>query len=131
MSTFIDTVNSQIKNWWVSLLLGILYVAFGIFLMFTPLSSYVALSILFAVAMFVSGIFEIIFSISNKNTISSWGWYLASGIIDFIIGLFLMANVNLSMEVLPFVVAFWLMFRGFSSVGYSMDLKRYGTHNWG
>ena len=131
MSTFIDTVNSQIKNWWVSLLLGILYVAFGIFLMFTPLSSYVALSILFAVAMFVSGIFEIIFSISNKNTISSWGWYLASGIIDFIIGSFLMANVNLSMEVLPFVVAFWLMFIGFSSVGYSMDLKRYGTHNWG
>lgn len=131
MNAFMDTVNSQIKNWWVSLLLGILYVAFGIFLMFTPLSSYIALSILFAVAMFVSGIFEIIFSISNKNNISSWGWYLASGIIDFIIGLFLMANVNLSMEVLPFVVAFWLMFRGFSAVGYSMDLKRYGTHNWG
>ena len=28
-------------------------------------------------------------------------------------------------------IAFWLMFRGFSSVGYAMDLKRYGTKEWG
>ena len=37
----------------------------------------------------------------------------------------------LSMEVIPFIIAFWLMFRGFSSVGYAMDLKRYGTKEWG
>ena len=37
----------------------------------------------------------------------------------------------LSMEVIPFIIAFWLMFRGFSSVGYAMDLKRYGTRDWG
>ena len=42
-----------------------------------------------------------------------------------------MANIGLSMAVLPFIVAFWLMFRGFASTGYAMDLKRYGTRNWG
>lgn len=36
-----------------------------------------------------------------------------------------------SMEVIPFLIAFWLMFRGFSATGYSMDLKRYGTRDWG
>ena len=35
------------------------------------------------------------------------------------------------MAVLPFIIAFWLMFRGFASTGYAMDLKRYGTRNWG
>ena len=30
-----------------------------------------------------------------------------------------------------FIIAFWLMFRGFSSTGYSIDLKRYGTRDWG
>ena len=35
------------------------------------------------------------------------------------------------MEVIPFFVAFWLMFRGFSAMGYSMDLQRYGTREWG
>ena len=74
---------------------------------------------------------EIFFAAGNKKTISSWGWYLAGGIIDLILGIFLMASPGLSMEVLPFVLAFWLMFRGFSATGYSMDLKRYGTRNWG
>ena len=42
-----------------------------------------------------------------------------------------MASPELSMTVLPFILAFWLMFRGFSSTGYAMDLKRFGTGNWG
>ena len=74
---------------------------------------------------------EILFAVTNRKNISSWGWYLASGIIDLILGIYLMANIGLSMAVLPFIVAFWLMFRGFASTGYAMDLKRYGTRNWG
>ena len=48
-----------------------------------------------------------------------------------ILGFYLIAYPMLSMEVIPFIIAFWLMFRGFSSVGYAMDLKRYGTRDWG
>ena len=131
MKTFIDKMEYAVKNWWLSLLVGLLYIIVAIYLMFAPLASYVALSILFSVSMFVSGLFEIAFALANKKGISSWGWYLAGGIIDLILGIFLMASPGLSMEVLPFVLAFWLMFRGFSATGYSMDLKRYGTRNWG
>ena len=125
MKTFIDKMDYAVKNWWLSLLVGLLYIIVAIYLMFAPLASYVALSILFSVSMFVSGLFEIAFALANKKGISSWGWYLAGGIIDLILGIFLMASPGLSMEVLPFVLAFWLMFRGFSATGYSMDLKRY------
>jgi uncharacterized membrane protein HdeD (DUF308 family) len=99
--------------------------------MFTPLTSYIALSALFSIAMFTSGILETIFAISNRKNISSWGWYLSGGIIDLLLGLYLMANIGLSMMILPFIIAFWLMFRGFTATGYALDLKRYGTHNWG
>lgn len=71
------------------------------------------------------------FAVSNRKNVSSWGWYLAGGIIDMIFGFYLIAYPLLSMEVIPFIIAFWLMFRGFSSVGYAMDLKRYGTRDWG
>ena len=81
MKTFIDTINFGVKNWWVSLLLGLLYILIAICLMFTPLASYVALSVLFSVSMFVSGTLEILFAVTNRKNISSWGWYLASGII--------------------------------------------------
>ena len=132
MKTFIDKMDCTVKNLVViTIMVGLLYIIVAIYLMFAPLASYVALSILFSVSMFVSGLFEIAFALANKKGISSWGWYLAGGIIDLILGIFLMASPGLSMEVLPFVLAFWLMFRGFSATGYSMDLKRYGTRNWG
>ncbi len=66
MRTFIDTINFGVKNWWVSLLLGLLYILIAICLMFTPLASYVALSVLFSVSMFVSGTLEILFAVTNK-----------------------------------------------------------------
>ena len=49
------------------------------------------LSVIFSISMLISGIIEIIFSISNRRGISSWGWYLAGGIIDLILGIYLVA----------------------------------------
>ena len=131
MKTLFDEMEHAVKNWWLSLILGILYIIVALCLLFAPGSSYIALSVIFSISMLISGIIEIIFSISNRRGISSWGWYLAGGIIDLILGIYLVAYPLLSMEVIPFIVAFWMMFRGFSATGYSMDLKRYGTREWG
>lgn len=131
MRTFRDKLAFPVKYWWLSLVLGILFIVVAIWLLFNPMASYVALSILFAAFMFVSGLFEIVFAIGNKDTIPSWGWALAGGIIDLLIGILLLASPGLSMAVLPFILAFWLMFRGFSGIGTSMDLRRYGSRSWG
>ena len=56
---------------------------------------------------------------------------MVSGIIDIVIGIVLISSPMLSEEVIPVLIAFWLMFRGFSAIGYSVDLKRYGTGEWG
>ncbi len=130
MKTVFDGIERSVKYWWVSLFFVLFYIAVSLCLRFAPLSSYVALSIIFSISMLISGILEILFAISNKH-ISSWGWYLAGGIVDLIIGIYLVAYPMVSMEIIPFLIAFWLMFRGFSATGYSMDLKRYGTRDWG
>lgn len=131
METIYDEISHSVKNWWASLLLGVIYIIVAFCLMFAPLSSYVALSIIFSISLLVSGILEIMFAITNRQRVPSWGWYLAGGIIDLILGIYLVAYPLVSMEVIPFIVAFWLMFRGFSAAGYSLDLKRYGTRDWG
>ena len=107
MKTLFDEMEHAVKNWWLSLILGILYIIVALCLLFAPGSSYIALSVIFSISM------------------------LISGIIDLILGIYLVAYPLLSMEVIPFIVAFWMMFRGFSATGYSMDLKRYGTREWG
>ena len=116
METVFNEIQHSVKNWWASLLLGIVYIIVALWLMFAPLSSYVALSIVFSISMLISGILEILFAVSNRKGVPSWGWYIVGGIIDVILGIYLIA---------------YPMVRGFSSTGYSIDLKRYGTRDWG
>ena len=55
METVFNEIQHSVKNWWASLLLGIVYIIVALWLMFAPLSSYVALSIVFSISMLISG----------------------------------------------------------------------------
>ncbi len=130
-TSIIEEVKSAVKNWWVYLIVGILFIIVSFWLMFSPVVGYEALVIVFSVCMFISGILEIIFSSSNRKTLSGWGWYLACGIIDLILGFFLIIFPSMTAIILPFLLAFWIMFRGFTAIGYSIDLSRMGVKGWG
>lgn len=130
-TTILTSVESSVKNWWISLLLGVLYIIAGVWVFQTPLASYVSLSIVFSVFIFISGISQITFSISSKNEIEGWGWYLAGGILDLIIGLLLITHPIMTMTILPFYVGFWLLLQGFMAIGLSFQFKSIDTSNWG
>lgn len=130
-TTILSSAQSAVKHWWISLLLGILYIIAGVWVFQTPLASYVSLSIVFSVFIFVSGISQIVFSISNKNDIQGWGWYLAGGILDLIIGILLISHPLMTMAILPFYVGFWLLFQGFMAIGLSFQFKAADVPNWG
>lgn len=130
MDTIISTAKKAIKYWWIHLFIGALYLAMGAWVIATPESSYLALSVVFSVLMFISGISAIIFAFTNYRNFYGWGWYLASGIIDFVIGLTLMLHPNITMTILPFLLAFWFMFQGFLGIGGAIDMKRFRADNW-
>lgn len=44
METVFNEIQHSVKNWWTSLLLGIVYIIVALWLMFSPVSTYVALS---------------------------------------------------------------------------------------
>lgn len=111
--------------------MGVLFIIMGIWVMSTPIASYITLSIFFSVLMFISGLFELIFAISNRKNIDGWGWYLTAAIIDFIIGVVLISYPSITITILPFFVAFWIMFKGFSAIGVAIDMRHYKTGSWG
>ena len=125
------TAKNVTKHWYLSLILGILFICVGIWVFMTPVSSYITLSILFSVTIFVSGIFEILYSISNRKEMDNWGWVLTGGIIDLLFGLWLMASPLLSIAILPFIVGFILMFRSMIAIGFAFDLKVFAHSGWG
>nr|WP_321227933.1 DUF308 domain-containing protein [uncultured Psychroserpens sp.] len=130
-TTILSSAQSAVKNWWISLLIGVLYIIAGVWVFQTPLASYVSLSIVFSVFIFISGISQIVFSISNKSDIQGWGWYLAGGILDLIIGVLLISHPLMTMAILPFYVGFWLLFQGFMAIGLSFQFKSVDVPNWG
>lgn len=127
----VNTIRSAIKHWWAFLIIGITLSFLGLMVVRHPGESYLALNIYFSIALFVTGLSQTAFAISNRNTMKGWGWYLAGGILEIVLGLVLLTHPRLSMAVLPVVVGIWLMFRGFSLIGISTDMRGLGLKNWG
>lgn len=123
--------NYSIKNWWILPVIGVLFIIGGIFMLSKPFASIEALTILFSVSFFVWGIFEIAFSFSNTQN-PNWGWYLAGGILDLLIGIILIcSNLFMQMEMFAFFMGFWIMFKAVSLLGHTFELKHWGYSNWG
>ena len=90
----------------------------------SPQDSYLTLSILFSLSFLVSGIIETFFALQNTKNLNGWGWYLVSGLISLIMGIFLLMYPALSMFILPLVVGFTLLFRSFELLGFAFEEKR-------
>ena len=129
--TIFKEIKEAVKYWWLLLLTGLILVAVGIWVFASPATAYLSLSILFGASILTVGFLETVFAISAHKSLEGWGWTLASGLLDIVIGSYLLLYPAVTMAILPFVLGFWLLFRGFSAIGFSFDMKSYGDLNWG
>ena len=124
-------IKDALKHWYIPLLVGLLFLAVSIIAFVWPVGSFLTLAILFSLAFLFGGLSEIIFSVANRDHIENWGWSLAFGIITFIVGLLLILNHVLSMTILAFYIGFVILFRSIAAISFAIDVKRYGSPNWG
>ncbi len=131
MATFLKTVRNTVKYWYVPAILGVLFIILGGYLFSIPEATYFSLVVLFSLSFLFSGIWEIVFSIQNKDELEAWGWYLTSGIVSLLIGVALVAKPEVAATTLPFFIGFSLLFRSFQGLGFAFELKNYGVIKWG
>ena len=131
MNNVIENIRYDVKNWWWFLITGLLFIATGIAIYARPAEGYLGLSILFSIVMISSGFSQIFFASSNSSVLKGWGWILVSGIVDVVIGSYLLIYPGLTMATLPYFVGFWLVFRAFSLMGFSFDLRNLNVTGWG
>ncbi|TAM99194.1 MAG: HdeD family acid-resistance protein [Chitinophagaceae bacterium] len=124
-------VKNSVGGWYLLLILGIIFIIVGIWVWVTPLASFIALSMLFAIAFLVTGILEIIYAVNNTKRQEGWGWSLATGIFDLLIGIILVSRPDISMVALPFYVGFVLFFRSILAISWSIELSKLRANNWG
>lgn len=126
-----DFVENKLKYWYAPLILGILFIGLGILVLATPVATFLTIAVLFSIGFVISGIVEIVYSISNRRNLSNWGWYFAGGIMTFILGVLLSARPDFSALLLSLYIGFWLLFRSIMYISTSVELKDTGSKNWG
>ncbi len=131
MDNFFKTITNAIKYWYIPLIVGIIFAAIGIYTLFSPLETYLTLSVLFSFSFLFSGLSEIVFSISNQKEIDNWGWTLIFGIVTTLFGVLLLVNPQISITTLPFYIGVVALFRSITGIAYALDLKKYGMSEWG
>ena len=124
-------IKNAIKHWYIPLFVGLFFVIVSIVTFAAPLGSLLALAILFSLSFLLSGLSEIFFSVANRDQVENWGWSLAFGIVTFIAGLLLLLNPKLSVTTLAFFIGFVILFRSIAAISFAIDVKKYGSRNWG
>ncbi len=124
-------IRSTIRHWWVHLLIGVLFVVVGIWVVREPAGAYLSLALLFAVSMLVSGSFQVVFSMVNRSSLRGWGWMLFMGLLELVLGVYLLGNFALTLVVLEVFVGFWMMFRAIDLILFAFKLKAEKVAHWG
>lgn len=125
-------MKKAVKNWWISLLVGVLAIILGIWCFTSPGSSLLGMTYVFMVAFILGGILDIVFAISNRSSIYGWGWTLAGGILELLLGVILLVMPTPTVTgILMYVVGFWILFRSIWGIGESCQLQLLGIKGWG
>ena len=118
----VSDVRKVIRYWWIFIALGSLLILFGILVFNHPAATYANLTIFFEIAFLINGILELSFALGNYRSVHGWGWHLAGGIFDLMVGILLVSNPILAAVSLPLFAGFWLLFRSIAIIGRLFEL---------
>ena len=110
------------SGFFLELLSGVLSIVVGLLFLRAPLNALAALTLLLACFLMVGGIFKVVAAIAYR--FAAWGWSLAGGIIDVILGVMIWQEWPASaLWVIGLFVGIDLIFRGFNWIALGLALR--------
>jgi len=110
------------SGFFLHLLSGVLSFVIGVIFLRAPVGALLALTLLVACFLMVGGIFKIVGALSYR--FGAWGWALASGIIDVILGVMIWQEWPASaLWVIGMFLGINLIFRGFNWIALGLALR--------
>lgn len=114
-----------VKHWWLMLIAGLLCIAMSIAVFAFPMESYVVLSILFGVLMFIVGAVQLFVASASRNYLAMRGYIIVGGVLDVILGIFLCTYTGASFVLLPVMMGLWLMYHSFMIIAFGGDMETF------
>jgi uncharacterized membrane protein HdeD (DUF308 family) len=108
-----DALRGLTSAWWLFLILGVLWILFGMFVLSYNVGSLLALAIFAGVTFIFTGVNQIL----AAGRAESWRWlYLVGGALSIIAGLIAFAWPGRTLLVISVVLAWFLVFKGIVDV---------------
>ena len=109
------------SGFFLELLSGVLSIVVGLLFLRAPVGALAALTLLVACFLLVGGIFKVVSAVAYR--FAAWGWSLAGGIIDVILGVLIWQGWPASsLWVIGLFVGINLIFRGFNWIALGLAL---------
>jgi uncharacterized membrane protein HdeD (DUF308 family) len=110
------------SGFFLHLLSGLLSIVVGVLFLRAPVDALLALTLLLACFLMVGGTFKIVAALSYR--FGAWGWSLASGIIDLILGVLIWQEWPASaLWVIGLFLGINLVFRGINWIALGLALR--------
>ena len=119
----VETSKKMIRFWWATSVVGVLMIILGLVMMIFPTISYLVLSSIVGVVIFVSGISNLALAANSHNIMVGKVWVFASGIVEVLLGFILMFSVVVSELILPVLLGLWILFKALNIIGISDDMS--------
>src|SRR3954469_23631287 len=115
--------------WWLPLAFGFCAIILGVLLLALPGITALTLVVVMGVYWLIEGVFDAILALVHRAP--QWGWRLASGIISFLAGLFILAYPIMS-TILTVGLLFWVLVIGAILSGiFNIIHGLQGSRSWG
>jgi uncharacterized membrane protein HdeD (DUF308 family) len=128
--TTIENAKKTTISWWMYLLKGVLLIVLGIWMLKMPRESSNAMLMVIGVIITIAGVLETFLSLYYRKVLKEWGWNFSAGILDILIGIFLIANPDTILVLITLFISFWLVLRGVLSIWEALELRKKGQKRW-
>ena len=103
----------KLKNiWWILLIRGIALLIFGLIAVFWPVITFVTLAFVFAFYILLSGVFNLIYSITGMHSHRYWFLVLILGLFEIGVGVYAINHPGINIAALTLLIGFTFMIRG-------------------
>jgi uncharacterized membrane protein HdeD (DUF308 family) len=112
-AVFRDAIRRLASSWWLFLILGVLWMLFGVFVLSYNVGSLLALAVFAGVTFVMTGITQVL----AAGRVDSWKWlYLIGGVLSILAGIMAFIWPGSTLLVLSVILAWFLVFKGIVDV---------------
>ena len=112
------------RDWWITLLRGVLWILFGVIVFTQPAISLLTLTLLFGAFALADGISAVVMSLRGRDEHESWWMVLLVGLCGIGVGVLTLLAPGITALVLLFYIAFWTIGTGLLQMLAAFQLRK-------